>query len=307
MSSLRVCLPVIASLLFSAPCIAQTTGAPSTVVVKQGDVSVTLADVDAFAKSVPAKDRRGFFDNPNRIESLLTNLLLQKQLAAEARAAGIDKSPATQSQIELAIDTELAKIRMQQFRTDVKVPNLDELAREEYIAHKEKYLLPVTVTVKHVLISTKERSDEEAKALADKVAVEAKADPAGFDALVEKYSDDPSKADNHGVIVDAASGKYAPEFAQASGELMKPNEISPVVKTGFGYHVIELVKREEAKKRSFEEVKGEIAARLRSEFVDKQVKGHTDALRNQPMDANEALVASLRQRYADEATSPAGK
>lgn len=303
---LRSYVPALVPLLLSATCAAQTGGAPSTVVVKQGDTVVTLADVDAFAQGMPPKDRRGFFDNPNRLESLLTNLLLQKQLAAEARAIGIDKDASIKPQLDLAVETELAKIRMQKFRADLKIPDLDELAKEDFIAHKEKYQLPASVTVKHVLISTKDRSEDDARALAEKVAGEAKANPAGFDALVDKYSDDPGKAGNHGVIADAASGKYAPEFAQAAGALKKPGEISPVVKTSFGFHVIDLISREAARVRSFDDVKPEIVARLRGEYAEKQVKDHTDKLRNQPIDANQDLVASLRGRYANaDAAAPA--
>lgn len=305
---LRSCALAFVPLLLSANCVAQTAGAPSTVVVKQGDAVVTLADVDAYAQGIPAKDRRGFFDNPNRLESLLTNLLLQKQLAAEARALGIDKDPQSKPQIDLAEETVLAKIRMQKFSADLKTPDLDELAKEEFIAHKEKYQSPASVKVKHVLVSTKDRSEGDARALAEKVAAEAKANPAGFDALIEKYSDDPSKAGNHGVITDAASGKYAPEFAQASAALKKPGELSPVVKTSFGFHVIELVERTEAQKRSFEEVKPEIVARLRAEYIEKQSKDHTDKIRNQAIDANQDLIGSLRRRYAnaDAAVSAAG-
>jgi len=305
---LRSCALAFVPLLLSATCAAQTAGAPSTVVVKQGDAVVTLADVDAYAQGIPAKDRRGFFDNPNRLESLLTNLLLQKQLAAEARTLGIDKDPESKPQIDLAVETVLAKIRMQKFGADLKIPDLDELAKEEFIAHKEKYQLPASVKVKHVLISTKDRSEDDARALAEKVAGEAKANPAGFDALIDKYSDDPGKVGNHGVITDAASGKYAPEFAQASAALKKPGELSPVVKTSFGFHVIELVERSEVQKRSFEEVKPDIIARLRTEYADKQVKDHTDKIRNQSIDANQELIASLRRRYvnADAAVSAAG-
>jgi peptidyl-prolyl cis-trans isomerase C len=297
-----------AMLLFSATCAAQIGGAPSTVVVKQGDTVITLADIDAFAQGIPAKDRRGFFDNPSRLESMLTTLLLQKQLAAEARALGIDKDPGIKPQLDLAVEAELAKIRMQKFRTDLKIPDLEELAKEDFIAHKEKYQVSASVTVKHVLISTKNRSEDEARALAEKVASEAKANPAGFDALIDNYSDDPGKGGSHGVITDAANSKYAPEFSQASAALKKPGEISPVVKTSFGFHVIDLVSRSEARTRSFDEVKAEIVARLRGEYAEKQVKDHTDKIRNEPIDANQDLVASLRGRYpgSDAAVPAAG-
>ena len=93
--------------------------------------------------------------------------------------------------------------------------------------------------------------------------------------------------------------------SKASKALKKPGEISPVIKTSFGLHVIELVERKEPHQRSFDEVRSEIIARISGDYVEKQIKAHTDALRNLPMDANAELVASLRDRYGSaELTTP---
>jgi len=256
----------------------------STVVARQGSATVTLADIDAFAQRIPPKDRAGFFDNPQRLESLISNLLTQKQLAAEARAAGLDKQPATTAQIDIAVDEVLSKQRLINMRETATVPDLSELAQEQYIAHKEKYITPGTLNVKHVLISDKSRSEEEAKAIADTVDKEAKAAPDKFDELVEKYSDDPSKASNKG--------------------LKKPGDISPVIKTKLGFHVLKLVSRTPDQQKKFADVRDQIVAQLRDEYVDKAVKEHTDALKNLPLDANQDLVASLRSRYGSLQTPP---
>lgn len=300
-------------MLFAATSAAQTVGSPSTIVAKQGDAVVTLADVDAFAQGIPKQQRAGFFDNPTRLESLISTLLLQKQLAAEARKLGLENDPLVKLQIDLAVDEALSKARMQRFKSDLKVPDLAELTKEQYIGHKEKYVTPGTLTVKHVLISTKSHSEQEAKTIADTVEKEAKAHPDQFDALVNHYSDDPGKAENHGLITQAGGSDYAPAFAHASRGLKKPGEISPTIQTSFGFHVIKLVERVDPRQRSFDEARPEIIAQLDSEYVDKQVKAHADAFRNLPMDANADLVASLRTRYgsrdsfAQPALSASGK
>jgi parvulin-like peptidyl-prolyl isomerase len=269
----------------------------STVVARQGSATVTLAEVDAFAQRIPPKDRPGFFDNPQRLEALISNLLMQKQLAAEARAAGLDRQPSTTAQIDIAVDEVLAKQRLTDMRENAKIPDMSELAQEQYIAHKEKYVTPGTLNVKHVLISDKSRSEEEAKAIAETVDKEAKAAPDKFDELVEKYSDDPGKSSNKGLITQAGSNRYDPAFSQAAEALKKPGDISPVVKTKFGFHVLELVSRTPDQQKKFADVRDQIVAQLRDEYVDKAVKEHTDALKNLPMDANQDLVASLRSRY----------
>lgn len=269
----------------------------STVVASQGGVSVTLEDLDAFAAGIPDDKRAGFFDSPTRTENILSQLLVQKQLAQEARAEGMDKDPLVQRRMELASDEALSKARMQKLRADLVIPDFTQLAKEQFIGHKADYLIKGHVDVKHVLIALKTRSEDEAKKLAETVRAEAAAHPDQFDALVEKYSEDPSKDQNHGLMVDAGNDKYVREFSSAAAALTKKGEISPIVKTDFGYHVLMLVERTQDKKPAFDDVKEQIVAKLRSEYIDKQVKGHGDELRNRPLDANAELIASLRARY----------
>ena len=302
-----ICLTLIVLASAAQPSIADgLPGAPSTIVASQGGAIVTLEDLDAFAAGIPEAQRAGFFNSPTRIENLVTQLLVQKQLAAEARSSGLDKKPLVQTQVALAVDDSLAKARMAQFRDDLKVPDFDELAQEEFIAHKEAYVVRGEIDVEHVLIDTKTRTEAEAKAIAEKVEKEARADPADFEALIEKYSDDASKTSNKGMMLDAGNDKkYLDAFAEAARALKKPGEISPVIQTSYGFHVLKLVKRTEDKVPSFAEAKPAIVAKLRTQYIDKQVQGHTDALRNQPIDANADLVASLRKRYVPEQSADA--
>ena len=74
---------------------------PPGVVAAQNGQQVTLQDMDAYASKIPEKDRAGFFDSPKRIESSIRSILLQKQLAAEARAK-LDKDATVQRQILMA-------------------------------------------------------------------------------------------------------------------------------------------------------------------------------------------------------------
>lgn len=300
---LQLAIGVLFFTLASIPIVhaQQTTGAPSTVVAKQGDVIVTIADVDAFAQRIPESERKGFFDSPKRLESMLYNLLLQKQLSAEARKLGLGDDPAVKAQIEIATEETLSRARMQRFRADLKIPDFTTLAKEDYLGNKSKYIAKGKLDVKHVLVSTASRSEDEARKIADTVEKEARAHPDQFDALVEKYSEDPSKDSNHGLMANAASGQYVQAFTDAAKALNKPNEISPVVKTSYGFHVLKLIERTPDKQRTFAEVQPEIVERLRNDYVDKAAKTHADELRNLPVDANADLVASLRTRYAGDA------
>lgn len=300
---------VVCCMLFTAATsvgFAQSTAPQDAPVASQAGASVTLADIDAFAERIPPNERAAVFDNPKRIEAVILNLLMQKQLAAEARQSGLAKDPKVQKEVDLAVDEALSKARIQQLRDDVKMPDFGELAREEYLGHKEKYAIKGKLDVKHVLISDSSRSDEEAKKLADTVEKEARAHPDQFGDLVEKYSDDPSKSQNQGLMTNVGSGRYAQAFVEAAKALKKPGEISPVIKTQYGYHVLMLVDKTPDQQRTFDQVKPQIIAQLESDYVNKELQKHTDGLRNQHLDANPDLVASLRTRYgsASLSTSP---
>lgn len=270
------------------------------VVAAQGGIEVTLQDVDAEAANIPENDRVGFFDNPKRIESVIMGLLQKKLMATEARASHLDRDPAVKAQMELAVTTALAKAQVEQHRKQLKLPDFKQFASEYYLGHKDEFVVKGNVTVEHVLIGTKNNahSEVEAHALADKVYGEAKAHPDRFEALVEKYSDDPSKANNKGRIENAQSPKMAHAFADTAAHLQTPNEISQPVKTEFGYHVLKLIERTPDRQMPFDEVQDRIAAKLKKNWVDAEMNQYTNEFRGKPLQANPDLVASLRTRYA---------
>lgn len=275
----------------------QSSKLPDGVIAQQGGAQVTMQDIDAYAQRIPEADRAGFFDSPKRIESVIMSLLLQKQLAAEARAEKLDSDAGVKNQINLAIDDTLARAATEHFRKSLKQPDFEALAQEYYLSHKSEFVVHGAVDVEHVLVSNKERGDTEAKARVGEVEAAARAHPDQFAALVEKYSDDQSKKDNHGLITDAASGKTVGPFAEAAKALKKPGDVSPVTKTEYGYHVLKLVARKPDTQRSLADVHDALIEKLRNDFIERQTKDHSNELRGKPLDANPDLVAAVRTRF----------
>jgi parvulin-like peptidyl-prolyl isomerase len=275
----------------------QSKSLPPGVVAVQGGVQVTLQDIDVFAQKIPEKDRAGFFDSPIRIQNMIMGMLLTGQLASEARKQRLDSDPQIALRVKHAVDDSLAEAELDHFRKALKFPEFEGLAQEYYTTHKDEFFVHGAVDVKHVLVSKKGRTDAEAQSRIAEVAAAALKHPEQFDALVEKYSDDPSKTDNHGLIQDAAGGKTVAQFAQAASALKTPGEISPSIKTQFGYHVLMLVERKPDSQKTYAEAHEGLIAKLRQDYIDKQAKDHTDQLRNNPLDASPELVASLRTRF----------
>ncbi len=273
----------------------------STVVISQGGVALTVKDVDVYASSLPADKVGPIFNSPQRIETILRNLVLTKELAAASRKDGLQNREDVRAAIAAATDQALAtaKVNAVQREAEKRVPDMQELAHERYLADPEKYAIPKSIDVKHILIATKDRSDKAANALAQKLYKELKADPSQFDADVAKYSDDLSKKGNDGLIPDATSNRLVPSFREAAGKLTRVGEIAGPVKSPYGYHIIKAVKITPATSRSYDEVKGQLIAKLRKEWIAKKVQDYVDGLRSGKVNANPEVIQALRTRYGD--------
>jgi peptidyl-prolyl cis-trans isomerase C len=292
-------------LLASAVAGAAGTNDADTLVVSQGVARVTLGDVDAYVHRIPETDRAGFVAKPERIETMLRNMLLDKQLADEARKLGLEKDPIVQKQIALAIENALSRARMEAFRESLKAPDFSEQAHEDYLANKKKYTIPKRYDVKHILFDIKSRTPEQAETLANETAAKLAKDPSQFDSLVETLSDDESKKDNHGLIENAASESYVAPFAETARKLEKIGDISPPVRTVFGYHILKLVKTEPEQLQPFERVRESIISRLEAEWMEAKIREKLDGLRNETMEPQPAVLATLRDRFGTVQTPPA--
>jgi peptidyl-prolyl cis-trans isomerase C len=308
---MRISLAAALLACCSFTAVADVPGDP--VLISQNGSSVSVSDVDAFLARVPAGDRAGLMDSPDRTEQLLTNLLRSKQLAKQARELKLDQSAPVQRQIMIADDEVLARVRLDEYAKTIKVPDVSELAHEEYLAHKADYVIPESVEVQHLLITTRERGDEAAKALAEKMRQQALANPAGFEDLVMQYSEDASKGGNKGLVKNATGTGYVVEFKAAAKALHAKGEISPVVKTRFGYHILKLIDSTPAQDIPFDKVKDKLVAQLRQQSIDKQKKVFLDGLDAAKADVNADAIDTLRTRYvapgqltpADAANAPA--
>jgi parvulin-like peptidyl-prolyl isomerase len=295
---IRVCVAVSLIALANSVHAADDKPLGNGVVARQGGAEVTLQDVDAAAAKIPEGDRAGFFDSPKRIESTVSNLLFQKQLAAKARAEKLDRDPLVKVEIAQANDDVLARVELDNFRKTLRLPDFEMLAKEYYAGHPDEFVEHGDVVVEHVLVSTKDHSEEEAKTRIGEVEAAARAHPDKFEDLVEKYSDDPSKSNNHGRVMRANTNKTTKQFAAEIGAMKWPGEISQVLKSDDGYHVIKFIENKPDRQRSFDEIHADLVLTLRRSFIATQLDQHTGEIRGNPLQANPDLVASLRTRYA---------
>jgi peptidyl-prolyl cis-trans isomerase D len=141
----------------------------------------------------------------------------------------------------------------------------------------------------HILINAPKNAPagerSAARAKAEALLVEAKKSPAGFADLAKKNSQDPGSAANGGDLDFFARGAMVKPFEDAA-YAMKKGDISDVVESDFGYHIIRLTDIKAPRQKSFEEMKPEIEADLLKEQAKKKfaelAEAFTDSVYTQP-------------------------
>ena len=142
----------------------------------------------------------------------------------------------------------------------------DDDIRQYYNQHADQYKIPERVHVRHILVKTPTPG---AGAKVDQKAVDAaKAKAEGllqqlqtggnFEELAKKNSDDPGSAAKGGELPSFQHGAMVPEFEQAAFALQNKGQLSGLVKSQFGYHIIQLIDKQAAHTKSLDEVKADI-------------------------------------------------
>lgn len=130
---------------------------------------------------------------------------------------------------------------------------------------QEEYAAPLTATVRHILFTTRDKSDSEIveiKKKAEEVLQKAKSGE-DFVKLVEIYSEDPGSKTKGGLYADFPRGRMVKPFEDAAFTL-PVGSISDLVETQFGYHIIKVENRK-TESKPFDEVKEKLRSDLQQE------------------------------------------
>lgn len=264
--------------------------------ISRGSADLTLGDLDGRMSRLPEHERPDYAQRPDNMARLMDSLLLNRQLANEARELGLDGDPDVQRDMQLAVEEVLAVHRTNALIRRELWPDFRQLAREHYLADPGRFGDTEKVTVKHVLVKTETHGDA---ALERARMIRAKALEPGsdFDALMREYSEDAGSANTAEAYVIDKPGEYVAEFEAAGRALKEPGDVTEPVKSSFGYHIMKLIDRQPARTRPFEEVEGELLAQIRTDYLNRTRQEHRSRLSALPDDGDTDLLLTLPDRY----------
>jgi peptidyl-prolyl cis-trans isomerase D len=183
----------------------------------------------------------------------------------------------------------------------------DAQLHAEYSKSMDNFRMPERLHVRHILVSTQGKSDSEKKALkskADDILKQLK-NGADFAELAKKDSDDKGSGEKGGDLDWIVKGQMDPQF-EAAAFALKPKELSPVVTTTFGYHIIQVLDKEAAHVKPFDEVKAGLADELKKQDLTDKMQMLGDAIRAALMKSPGSAADVAKQYGADLVSVPEG-
>jgi peptidyl-prolyl cis-trans isomerase D len=196
----------------------------------------------------------------------------------------------------------LGIILISQAKLEQAINPTDTELLAEYNRNKDQFRTPDRVKARHILLTTTGKTPQEDAAIKAKAEDLLKQLRAGADfaKLAKENSQDPGSAQKGGELDWITHGQTVPEFDKAAFSL-KPGEISNLVKTQYGYHIIQVEQKESARLKPFEEVKAELAANYKKAKVSGEMQDLSDkasaALKKDPLHPDQ-VAASLGLEFA---------
>jgi peptidyl-prolyl cis-trans isomerase D len=153
-----------------------------------------------------------------------------------------------------------AQVNVEQVRSTLTVPEAEIAAF--YQQNITQYQSPAQVRASHILFKLEGKDEKAVQALAEDVLKKVKAPNADFAALAKQYSEDDTNNMNGGDLDYFGRGRMVAEFEQAAFA-MKAGEISNLVKTAFGIHIIKVVDSKPDATRPLADVRAELEDQLK--------------------------------------------
>ncbi len=294
----RTALPVLLALGSAS------SHAADTPLMQGANTAITSADVLKNIEYMPTQVREEILSDPAKLRQLVGNLYLRRALAMQAENGGLTKDREVQFKLHTARESVLAEAQVERIATAATPDNAaaDKLAQTIYKAEPERFAVPAQTRARHILIKGTEPSS---LAQAEKLLAELKAG-ANFEELATANSADPGSAAKGGDLGFFPKGRMVKPFEDALDTLQNPGDLSGVVPSNFGYHIIRLEERQPASTQPFEEVRESLRAQVvgnaQKEARLKEVKRLQDQSKGDET-ALEAFIAE-QKKLLPAATAP---
>ena len=234
-----------------------------------GIAGTVIAPLSATAAALDAM----FEQREVQVQRFATKDSLDKVNPTDADIDKFYKDPANAKQFEAPEQAAIEYVVLDLAALKSGITVSDKDLRDYYTANQTRYTAPEERRASHILVKAEQgvsaTDRAKAKAKVEALLVEVKKSPAAFAELARKNSEDPGSAEKGGDLDFFSRGAMVKQFEDAAFGL-KPDTISNVVESDFGYHIIKLTGVRGGETRSFESVRAEIENEVKTQLAQKR-------------------------------------
>ncbi|GAB4181797.1 MAG: peptidylprolyl isomerase [Wenzhouxiangellaceae bacterium] len=271
----------------------------SAWLVKKNGVVVTLEDYEEFLLTMPEQNRVPFMLSAERFSNALDDLLLQKQLYEMADVELMLNQPEVNARISSARKKIIVAAWLDHIAAKEIGGEFEQRAYEIYLANSEDYMTSETLDVAHILISVQHRSSDEARKLIEQVSDKVKKNEMTFEDAAMQFSDDKGTNQRGGVLNNVARGQMVKPFEEAAFALSEVGQVSSIVETRFGFHLIKLLGRREPEPIPFDAVKRDLVEKVKSELQQAAKQRYVDAVKGEQPELNIKEMEAYLNQFQD--------
>jgi parvulin-like peptidyl-prolyl isomerase len=263
-------------------------------------------------KATPADKVAGAAEAEMQYTNLVARFPSQEAFLRQLKAVGMTveelRAKATQEAVAKAT-----------LKRELNISVTEDEAKDYYAKHPADFEEPEKAHVRHILLMTVDpstRTQLPTNAVAakrkqmDDLVKRIKAGE-DFDKLAKEYSEDPGSKDNGGELPEFGRGDMVPEFEAAAFALNK-DQVSDLITTMFGFHVIKMIDKKAAKKVDYatasEVIKEGLArmqmSKLAPDYVKKLRAEYKVEILDPALKAMDAKVQASQAAAAAEAATP---
>jgi len=267
--TIKLTLVSLAIMLFMIPSFLWAADDANTILATIGSEKITMADFKQEVNNLPPQYRQMAAD-PAIQKEFLDTLVTRNIIYQEGVRQKMVENPMVKKQIdEFRKKLVVAAILDQEVNRKIKEVSDAEL-KTYYNKNLKEFQQPRQVKARHILIKDQKQAEEIHQRLLK---------GEDFAILAKEFSTCPSKT-RGGDLGFFTKDQMVKEFSDVAFSL-KPKEISPVVKTQFGYHIIVVDEIKEGKQQSFDEIKDKLGDKIRAERKNQYFKNYVDGLKKQ--------------------------
>jgi peptidyl-prolyl cis-trans isomerase C len=254
---------------------------PEQMVMLEQQILERIIQIQLLSSKASADDKAKAKENyERRFEAIKTRAGSDEVLDRQLKSVGMNRDMLKTKMLEESVAEAVLE-------RELKINVTDEQVKKFYDENPAKFEQAEMVRASHILLMTKDQATGEDLAADKKEAKKKQAEALvkrarggeDFAKLAKEFSEDPGSKDKGGEYT-FPRGQMVPEF-EASAFSLKTNEVSDVVTTQFGYHVIKLSEKIPAKKVELAKASTDIKDYLKQQAAQKEMPAYMERIKKE--------------------------